>query len=69
MTRTAMARFKSLIRFRISKIFFRPFKKTNIEVYFNGIFLIFNENVCFVHSLESRHRGNSDNYTRDTIIV
>ena len=36
---------------------------------FREIFLFYNEIVCCVHSLESPHRGDSNEYTRHTFIV
>ena len=34
-----------------------------------GFFHIYHENVCFVYSLESSHRGGSNAFTQHTIIV
>ena len=36
---------------------------------FREIFLFYREIVCCVYSLESPHRGNSNEYTQHTIIV
>ena len=42
-------------------------KKTNIKGYFRDfVFFFDNENVCCLYSLESHHRGDSNEYTQHT---
>ena len=52
-------------RFLIPTNFFRQLKKINIK----WILLSYHEIVCCVYSLELPHRGNSNEYTQQTIIV
>ena len=51
------------------ELVFRKLKKTNIAGYFRDIFLFYHENVSCMGSLESSHRGDSNEYTQHTIIL
>ena len=67
MARTRMARLPLMIR-----TFFSPYKILPIakENKYLGIFFLFYPGiVCYVYSLESPHRGDSNEYTQHTIIV
>ena len=44
-------------------------KKTNIIRYFKIFFLYYHETVCCVYSLETHDRGDSNEYTQNTIIL
>ena len=66
--RTRMARLPRMIR----TLFFSPYKILLIaqENKYLGIFFLFYHGiVCCVYSLESPHRGDSNEYTQHTIIV
>ena len=68
MARTRMARLPWMIR----TLFFSPYKILPIaqENKYLGIFFLFYHGiVCCVYSLESPHRGDSNEYTQHTIIV
>ena len=55
---------------RISMVpkMFEPLGLDCIKGYFSKIFLFYHENVCCVYSLESPHRGDSNEYTQRTSI-
>ena len=42
---------------------------TQENKYFREIFLFYLENVCYVYSLDSPYRGDSNEYTQQTIIL
>ena len=66
--RTRMARLPWMSR----TLFFSPYKILPIAQennYLIIIFLFYREIVCCVYSLESPHRGDSNEYTQHTIIV
>ena len=66
--RTPMARLPWLIRIHFwvpTKFFFRSLQKH----FLGEIFFFHHDIVCCVHSLESSHRGDSNEYTQHTIIV
>ena len=67
MARTPTARLPWLIRthFWVPTKCSRQLKKT----IFKEIFLFYREIVCCVYSLESPHRGDSNEYTKHTITV
>ena len=68
MARTRMARLPWMIR----TLFFSPYKILPIaqENKYLGIFFLFYHGiVCCVYSLETPHRGDSNEYTQHTIIV
>ena len=68
MTRTRMARLPWMIR----TLFFSPYKILPIAQennYLGFFFLFYDGIVCCVYSLESPHRGDSNEYTQHTIIV
>ena len=48
--------------------FFGLYKILPIAQTFKEIFLFYHESVCCVHSLESPHRGDANEYTQRTII-
>ena len=45
------------------------FSDSSRKQIFRGIFLFYHEIVCYVYSLESPHRGDSNEYTQQTIIL
>ena len=67
MARTRMARLPWMIR----TFFFSPYKILPIaqENKYLGIFSFYHGIVCCVYSLESPHRGDSNEYIQHTIIV
>ena len=55
-----------------SNSFFSPYEilsENHENKIFTDIFLFCHEIVCCVYSLESHHRGNSNEYTQYTIII
>ena len=55
-----------------SNSFFSPYKilpKAQENKYLEIFFLFYHEIECWVYSLESPHRGDSNEYTQHTIIV
>ena len=64
---TPMARLPWLIPTRFESL--RNFFNSSRKQMFKEIFLFYHEVVCCVYSLESLHRGNSNEYTEHTIIV
>ena len=63
-----MARLPWLIR----TLFLSPYEIVPIapeNKYLKEIFLFYYESVCCVYSLESPHRGDSNEYTQHTVIV
>ena len=65
--RTPMARLPWLIRTRFESL--RSSSDSTRKQIFREIFLSYRKIVCCVHSLESPHRGDSNEYTHHTIIV
>ena len=68
MARTRMAR----LPWKIRTIFFSPYKILPIaqkKEMFRDFFLFYHGIVCYVYSLESPHRGDSNEYTQHTIIA
>ena len=66
--RTPMARLPRLIRTRFFESL-RNSSNSSRKQIFKEIFLFYHEIVCCVYSLESPHRGDSNEYTQQTIIM
>ena len=66
--RTPMARLPWLIRTRFFESLQNSSDSSRKQI-FREIFLLNHEIVCCVYSLESPHRGDSNEYTQHTIIV
>ena len=47
----------------------RNYSDSSRKQIFKEIFLLYRENVCCMYSLESPHRGDSNEYTQHTITV
>ena len=68
MARTRMARLPWMIRTLFFQSLQNPSNSTRKQI-FRDFFLIYYGIVCCVYSLESPHRGDSNEYTQHTIIV
>ena len=67
MARTRMARLPWMIRTRFQSL--QNSSNSSRKQKFKEIFLFYREIVCCVYSLESPHRGDSNEYTQHTITV
>ena len=69
MTRTPMARAPWLIQTRVFESLENSSDSSRKQIFkeiLGKIFLFYHENVCCVYSLESPHRGDSNEYTQSS---
>ena len=69
MARTPMARLPWLIELIFESLISRNSSDSSRKQIFKEIFFIYREIVCCEYSLESPHRGDSNEYTQHTITV
>ena len=67
MTRTPMARLPWTIRTRFESL--QNSSDSSRKQIFRKIFILYDEIVCCMYSLESPHRGDSNVYTQHIILV